>query len=104
MTSLPTALFIVDITKERAALAEAKRVGVQVVAIADTNCDPTDIDYSIPTNDDAIKAIRLITSKIADAVLEGKIGEAPAETDEEAVIEEFAVKEVPEPLILAPDE
>ena len=102
MTSLPTALFIVDITKERAALAEAKRVGVPVVAIADTNCDPTDIDYSIPTNDDAIKSIRLITSKIADAVLEGKIGEAPAQTETE--IEELVAEEAPEPYILTPDE
>ncbi len=82
MTSLPAALFIIDITKERAALAEAKRIGIPVVAIADTNCDPTDIDYPIPTNDDAIKAIRLISSRIADAALEGKTGESPAPTEE----------------------
>ena len=72
MTDLPAAIFIVDITKERAALAEARRVGIPVVAIADTNCDPTDIDYPVPTNDDAIKAIRLICSRISDAALEGK--------------------------------
>ena len=82
MTSLPSALFIVDITKEKAALAEANRVGIPVVAIADTNCDPTDIDFPIPTNDDAIKAIRLTCSKIADAVLAGKIGEALTPTEE----------------------
>ena len=104
MTSLPAALFIVDITKERAALAEAKRVGVPVVAVADTNCDPTDIDYPIPTNDDAIKAIRLITSKIADAVLEGKMGETPPHPEEAAEIEELVAEEGPEPSIFAIDE
>ena len=82
MTSLPAALFIIDITKERAALAEARRVGIPVVAIADTNCDPTDIDFPIPTNDDAIKAIRLTCSKIADAVLAGKVDEAFTPTEE----------------------
>ena len=103
MTSLPAALFIVDITKEMAALAEAKRVGVPVVAVADTNCDPTDIDYPIPTNDDAIKAIRLITSKIADAVLEGKMGEAP-HPEEAAEIDELVAGEGPEPSVFAIDE
>ncbi|MFC1938656.1 30S ribosomal protein S2 [Chloroflexota bacterium] len=101
MTSLPATLFIVDITKEGAALAEAKRVGVPVVAVADTNCDPTDIDYPIPTNDDAIKAIRLITSKIAEAALEGKTGEALAPTEEERA-DEFAAEERYEPSIFTP--
>ncbi|HEX76183.1 MAG TPA: 30S ribosomal protein S2 [Dehalococcoidia bacterium] len=73
MTTLPGALFIIDPTKERIALAEAKKVGIPVVAIVDTNCNPANIDYPIPANDDAIKAIKLICSKIADAVLEGKI-------------------------------
>ena len=72
MTSLPSALFIVDPTKERIALAEAKRIGIPVVAIVDTNCNPDEIDYPIPANDDAIRAIKLICSKIADAVIEGK--------------------------------
>jgi len=102
MTSLPAALFIVDITKEKAALAEAKRVGIPVVAIADTNCDPTDIDYPIPTNDDAIKAIRLISSKIADAVLDGKTGESLAPTEAEA--EQLEAEEGFEPSILTPED
>ena len=72
MTSLPGALFIVDPTKERIALAEAKKVGIPVVAIVDTNCSPDGIDYVIPANDDAIKAIKIMCSKIADAVLEAK--------------------------------
>jgi small subunit ribosomal protein S2 len=73
MTTLPGAIFIIDPTKENIALAETKKVGISVVAIVDTNCDPEDIDYLIPANDDAIKAIKLICSKIADAVLEGKM-------------------------------
>ncbi len=72
MTSLPGALFIIDPVKEKIALAEAKKMGIPVVAIVDTNCDPSEIDYPIPANDDAIKAIKLICSKIADAILEGK--------------------------------
>ncbi len=74
MTRLPTALFIVDPTKEKIALAEAKRVGIPVVAIVDTNCNPDEIDHIIPSNDDAIRAIKLVVGKIADAVLEGKAG------------------------------
>jgi len=102
MTSLPTALFIIDITKERAALAEAKRVGIPVVAVADTNCDPTDIDYPIPTNDDAIKAIRLVCSKTADAVIEGKTGGALPLT--EAASEETGgeAENSPEPIVFTP--
>ena len=73
MTTLPGAIFIIDPTKEKIALAEAKKVGVPIVAIVDTNCNPADIDYLIPANDDAIKAIKLICSKIADAILEGKM-------------------------------
>ncbi|MFH1382803.1 MAG: 30S ribosomal protein S2 [Chloroflexota bacterium] len=72
MTSLPAALFIVDPTKEKIALAEAKRVGLPVIAIADTNSNPDEIDYPIPANDDAIRAVKLICIKMADAVLEGK--------------------------------
>jgi len=73
MTTLPGAIFIVDPTKEKIALAEAKRVGIPILAMVDTNCNPTDIDYLIPANDDAVKTIKLICSKIADAVLEGKM-------------------------------
>ena len=72
MTSLPAALFIVDTVKEKNAIVEAKKVGITVVAVADTNSNPDEIDYPIPANDDAIRAIKLICSKIADAVLEGK--------------------------------
>lgn len=71
MTSRPAALFLVDPTKEKIALAEAKRVGIPVVAIADTSCNPDEIDYPIPANDDAIRAIKLICNRIADAILEG---------------------------------
>ena len=81
MKKLPGALFIVDTRKERNAIAEAHKLGIPVVAIADTNCDPDEIDYVIPGNDDAIRAIKLISSAMADAALEGKQGEqnAPAE-------------------------
>jgi small subunit ribosomal protein S2 len=72
MMELPKAIFIVDIKKERIAVSEAIKLGIPIVAIVDTNCDPDLVDYVIPGNDDAIRAIKLITSKIADAVLEGK--------------------------------
>jgi small subunit ribosomal protein S2 len=105
MTSLPSALFIVDVIKERIALAEAKRVGIPVVAIVDTNCNPTAIDFPIPANDDAIRAIKLICSSIADAVIEGKTGEAAAPTEEaKEGLEEFEVPETAEPVIFTPDE
>ena len=88
MKKLPGALFIVDTRKERNAIAEAHKLGIPVVAIADTNCDPDEIDYVIPGNDDAIRAIKLISSIMANAVLEGKQGEqteeAAAETAEDA--------------------
>lgn len=71
MDALPGALFIIDCKKERIAIHEAKKLGIPTIAIVDTNCDPDDIDYIIPGNDDAIRTIRLITSKIADAALEG---------------------------------
>ena len=72
MTRIPGALFIIDPVKDRIAVAEAKRVGVPVVGIVDTNCDPDEVDYPIPANDDAIKAIKLLCGTIADAVLEGR--------------------------------
>lgn len=71
MERLPDALFAVDTRKERIALREAKRLGITTIAIVDTNCDPGDVDYVIPGNDEAIRSIRLITSTIADAILEG---------------------------------
>ena len=87
MTRLPAALFIVDTTKENIAIAEARRVGIPIIAVVDTNSDPNDIDYPIPANDDAIRTIRLICSKIADAIIEGK-AEAAMATAEEGEPEE----------------
>ncbi len=75
MDKLPGAIFVVDPRKEKIAVAEARKLNIPVVAIVDTNCDPDEIDYVIPGNDDAIRAVKLISSRIADAVLEGKQGE-----------------------------
>ncbi len=72
MDSLPSSVFIIDPRKEKIAVAEAQRLGIPIVAIVDTNCDPTGIDYPIPGNDDAIRAVRLITSRIVDAINEGR--------------------------------
>ena len=91
MKKLPAALFIVDPRKERNAIAEAKKLNIPIVAIVDTNCDPDEIDYVIPGNDDAIRAIRLIAAAMASAAIEGRQGEdAVAETAEavEAPVEE----------------
>ncbi|HJX69845.1 MAG TPA: 30S ribosomal protein S2 [Dehalococcoidia bacterium] len=90
MTKLPSALFIVDLSKESTAIAEARRVGIPVVAIVDTNCNPDEIDYPIPANDDAVRAVKLICGKIADAVLAGK--GALEKAEEEARGEEEAVE------------
>ncbi|ABB13786.1 MULTISPECIES: 30S ribosomal protein S2 [Carboxydothermus] len=79
MKKLPDALFVVDPRKEKIAVAEARKLDIPVVAIVDTNCDPDEVDYVIPGNDDAIRAVKLITSKIADAVIEGRQGEQYAE-------------------------
>jgi len=84
MDTLPSAIFIVDPRKEKNAVAEAKKLGIPVIAIVDTNCDPDDADYIIPGNDDAIRAIKLISSVLADAVIEGKQGEQFAEAQTEA--------------------
>ncbi|MDD4775729.1 MAG: 30S ribosomal protein S2 [Syntrophomonas sp.] len=78
MEKLPGAVFVVDPRKEKIAVAEARKLKIPVVAIVDTNCDPDEIDYVIPGNDDAIRAVRLISSRIADAVLESKQGEQVA--------------------------
>ncbi len=75
------ALFVVDPRKEKNAISEAKILGIPVVAIVDTNCDPDEVDYVIPGNDDAIRAVKLITSKVADAVIEGRQGEQLAEEE-----------------------
>jgi small subunit ribosomal protein S2 len=81
MISLPGALFVIDTNKERIALSEAKKVGIPIVAVVDTDCSPDIIDYPIPANDDAIKAIKLVCSKIADAVLEGKVVKESSEAE-----------------------
>ncbi len=93
MDRLPSAVYIIDPRKERIAVAEAQKLSIPIIAIVDTNCDPSGIDYPIPGNDDAIRAIRLITSRIADAVVEGRgvsakmsaEAEAPSEMAEAAV-------------------
>jgi small subunit ribosomal protein S2 len=89
MKGLPGAMFVVDPKKEKNAVAEAKKLGIPVVALVDTNCDPDEVDYVIPGNDDAIRGIKLILSVMADAILEGNQGEqltdAPAEATAEVV-------------------
>ena len=100
MKEMPGALFIVDPRKERIAVAEAKKLGIPIVAIVDTNCDPDEIDYVIPGNDDAIRAVKLIAGAIANAIIEGNEGrmgaaaeETPTETE---VAEEPATEETAE--------
>ncbi|BAL83963.1 putative 30S ribosomal protein S2 [Selenomonas ruminantium subsp. lactilytica TAM6421] len=75
MNKLPGALFVVDPRKERIAVAEARKLNIPIVAIVDTNCDPDEVDYVIPGNDDAIRAVKLLTGRMADAVMEGRQGE-----------------------------
>ena len=94
MTKLPAALFIVDLRKEKNAIAEARKLGIPVVAIVDTNCDPDEVDYVIPGNDDAIRAIKLIAQAMANAVTEGRQGEQLSVSDETVNAEEQAQAEV----------
>ena len=88
MKSLPDAIFIVDPKKERICVQEAHALGIELIGIADTNCDPDELDYVIPGNDDAIRAVKLIVSKMADAVIEANQGEEAAPAQEEEVAEE----------------
>ena len=81
MKKLPAALFVVDPRKEHIAVLEARKLNIPIVATVDTNCDPDEVDYVIPANDDAIRAVRLLASKMADAVLEGRQGQQTAETE-----------------------
>ena len=83
MKGLPSCIFIVDPKKEKNAVDEARKLGIPIVAIVDTNCDPDEVDYVIPGNDDAIRAIKLIASTLADAVIEGKQGEQLTDSSEE---------------------
>lgn len=91
MKKLPSALFVIDPRKEHNAIMEARKLHIPIVATVDTNCDPDEVDYLMPANDDAIRAVRLLTSKMADAVLEGKasaVDEEAAAAAEEAAVEE----------------
>ena len=107
MTKLPDAVFIIDPRKERIAVAEARRLGIPIIAIVDTNCDPDEVDLVIPGNDDAIRAVRLLTGKLADAVIEGREGldqsapeagpvreQAPAAAEEEQSETEYEAAQV----------
>ena len=88
MNKLPGALFVIDPRKEEIAVQEARKLGIPVVGIVDTNCDPDLIDYVIPANDDAIRAVKLLTARMADAILEGRQGEQMEDAAEEAVTNE----------------
>lgn len=96
MEKLPGALFIVDPRKERIAVQEAKILGIPVVAIVDTNCDPDEVDYVIPGNDDAIRAVKLLTATIADAILEGRQGVQLTEEEVEDEVSEEELEKVEE--------
>jgi len=97
MPGLPDLMFVIDSNKESIAVKEARRLGIPVVAIVDTNCDPDEVDYVIPGNDDALRAIRLFASKIADSVIEGRSLASEQEfTAEKIVTDETPVEEVPE--------
>jgi len=93
MKKQPGALFVVDPRKERNAILEARRLGIPVVAIVDTNCDPDDADYVIPGNDDAIRAVKLIAGKMADAIIEARQGEQLTDTATTESVEEVEVTE-----------
>ena len=101
MKKLPDAIFVVDPKKERICVQEAHALGITLIGIADTNCDPEELDYVIPGNDDAIRAVKLIVSKMADAVIEANQGEEmpvesvseAEETEEAPVVEEETVEE-----------
>jgi small subunit ribosomal protein S2 len=97
MPGLPDVVFVIDSNKEAIAVKEARRLGIPVVAIVDTNCDPDEVDWVIPGNDDALRAIRLFTSKIADAVVEGRgLASEQEFTAEKVVSEETPVEDLAE--------
>lgn len=87
MKGIPDVMFVVDPRKERIAVAEARKLNIPIVGIVDTNCDPDEIDYVIPANDDAIRAVKLLTAKMADALIESKQGESEASAEEVVVAE-----------------
>jgi len=93
MDRLPYALFVIDPRKERIAIAEAHKLNIPIIAMVDTNCDPDEIDYVIPANDDAIRAVKLLSSKMADAIIEVKQGEEQEVTEAEVESEELEQEE-----------
>src|SRR5690625_3950523 len=93
MNKLPDAIFVIDPRKERIAIAEARKLNIPIVGIVDTNCDPDEIDYVIPANDDAIRAVRVLRNKMDDAILEGKQGEETEVAEEAEVVSEEVVSE-----------
>lgn len=93
MKELPSAIFVIDPRKERIAIAEARKLNIPVFGIVDTNCDPEDVDYVIPANDDAIRAVRLIVGKMVDAIIEVNQGSAEEVATEEVVAEEVVAAE-----------
>ena len=93
MKRLPDAIFVVDPKKEKICIHEAHTLGIPLIGICDTNCDPEELDYVIPGNDDAIRAVKLIVSKMADAVIEANQGQTDAEGEIQAESEEFATEE-----------
>jgi small subunit ribosomal protein S2 len=107
MRRLPTAIFIIDTRKERTAVLEARRLEIPIIALADTNSDPDEMDYPIPANDDAIRAVRLLCAKIADAAVEGRRELEAQQKDadpgeNEAPLEEIAAAPVPTHEVSAP--
>ena len=96
MKKVPDAIFVVDPKKERICVQEAHTLGIPLIGIADTNCDPEELDYVIPGNDDAIRAVKLIVAKMADAVIEANQGETAVEAVEAEDVVEEAVEEVVE--------
>ena len=104
MNRLPDAVFIVDPQKEHLAVKEAKKLNIPIVAMVDTNCNPEEIDFVIPGNDDAIEAVKLITSKVADAVLEGKAGISPQKYEEKkAAVEKEKEQPVAAAVVSSPE-
>src|SRR5580693_9969628 len=96
MNGLPDILFVIDSNKEAIAVEEARKLGIAVVAVVDTNCDPDKVDYVIPGNDDALRAIRLFTNKIADAVVEGRQLATEQDFEDKITVDETPVEEIPE--------
>ena len=93
MTRIPDAIFVVDPKKERICVAEAHALGITLIGIGDTNCDPEELDFIIPGNDDAIRAVKLLCSKMADAVIEANQGAEADGAEQEALAEESAASE-----------